>query len=327
MDLTTRTLQPSSNSRFLGVEKATAIYTLLTAVFVLLLWPRLGNPGQMLGMRVLVMTALAAIYALYLRWPCRPLLVLRTLFPLSLLSVWYPETYEFCSIFPYLDHIFAGMDQALFGFQPALVFHKVCPELWWSELFHLGYFSYYPLILVTVLAAFWWKKKDFGRIAFIILASFFLYYLIYLFLPVAGPQYYFCATGGEQTATEVFPEVGHYFRTHTDMLPSPGSDGLFRTLVEQAQEQGERPTAAFPSSHVGIGTILMILLFRIHRKTAFIFFPLYLLLVGATIYIEAHYFVDVIGGLLTAVVFFWFTNWIYPRTEHFDWESSLARRT
>lgn len=64
-------------------------------------------------------------------------------------------------------------------------------------------------------------------------------------------------------------------------------------LVESVQKFGERPTAAFPSSHVGISTLILLLLIRGRHYSAFtITFPLYLILVFATIYIQAHYVVD-----------------------------------
>ncbi|MCI5757193.1 MAG: phosphatase PAP2 family protein, partial [Bacteroidales bacterium] len=159
-------------------------------------------------------------------------------------------------------------------------------------------------------------RERFSRTAFIVMATFFLYYTIYLFLPVSGPQYYFCAIGLDQAAAGHFPAVADgYFALHQQMLPSPGPDGLFRTLVEQAQAGGERPTAAFPSSHVGAATVLMLLMYRTRRWLTWLMMPLYLLLVGATVYIQAHYLVDVFGGLATGVLFYIILDRLYPHVE------------
>ena len=43
--------------------------------------------------------------------------------------------------------------------------------------------------------------------------------------------------------------------------------------------------------------------------------PLYLLLVGATVYIQAHYLVDVFGGLATGVLFYVVLDRLYPHVE------------
>lgn len=46
---------------------------------------------------------------LHLR-PNKYILLLRYIFPLSLLGYWYPDTYEFCQLFPNLDYLFAAAD-------------------------------------------------------------------------------------------------------------------------------------------------------------------------------------------------------------------------
>ena len=98
--------------------------------------------------------------------------------------------------------------------------------------------------------------------------------------------------------------MGDYFNTHTDCLPTPGyEDGIFYQLVEDAKAAGERPTAAFPSSHVSLSTVCMMLAWHTkNRKLFYILLPFYVFLCLATVYIQAHYLVDAIAGLLTAIV-------------------------
>ena len=67
-----------------------------------------------------------------------------------------------------------------------------------------------------------------------------------------------------------FPAIGDYFNNNDILLPGPGFDhGFFFNLVEASQEVGERPTAAFPSSHVGISTIVMIMAYRVNKKLCY----------------------------------------------------------
>lgn len=308
-------MQPN-RQRPLAIELVTLIYTLFTALLIGLLWQRMNAPLRLLEGRALVLAGMGVIYAVYRLRPNRYTLFLRYLFPLSLLGYWYPDTYEFCQVFPNLDHLFAAADQALFGCQPSLEFAKWLPAKVWSELFHMGYFSYYPLIAFTILAPIFVKRERFERTAFIVLASFFLYYAIYLFLPVAGPQYYFHAVGESVIQAGHFPHLGDYFRYHTEMAVSPGPDGFFRNLVEATQASGERPTAAFPSSHVGMSTVLMFLLWRLRHSFCLVALPFYFFLCCATVYIQAHYLVDVMGGLVTAVVFYTLCNYLCTHVMH-----------
>ncbi len=307
-------LQPRPRyGALLAIEKATLLYTLFTTLLILLLWGELRSPAQLLIGRAHVVAGMAVTGLIYYLRPCDATRFLRSFFPLTLLSYWYPDTYEFCQLFTNLDHVFASADQELFGFQPALTFAPAVPEKLWSELFHLGYFAYYPMIFLTVLSPLATNRRLFEPTACIVLTAFLLYYLVYIFLPVAGPQYYFCAIGEEAALSGQFAEVGDYFRYHTEMRPSPGPDGLFRGLVESAQATGERPTAAFPSSHVGMSTIMMILLWKNRRWLACIALPFYVLLCCATVYIEAHYFIDVVGGFVSAFAVYEFCRRLYTR--------------
>lgn len=311
-------MKQSTHLRPLGIEIVTLAYTLFTALLICFYWQRMGDPVRLLEGRAFVLCCMGLVYLIYRAQPSRYTLFLRYLFPLTLLGYWYPDTYEFCQLLPNLDHVFAAADEALFGCQPSIAFAQCLPQKVWSELFHMGYFAYYPLIAFTVLSPLAGRRELFERTAFIVLTGFFLYYLIYLFLPVAGPQYYFQAVGLHTIEAGHFPHLGDYFRYHTELAPSPGPDGFFRSLVESTQASGERPTAAFPSSHVGMSTILMILLWKNRHAYFYAALPFYVFLCCATVYIQAHYLVDVIGGLVSAVVFYSFSLWLSHKVMHLD---------
>ncbi len=100
----------------------------------------------------------------------------------------------------------------------------------------------------------------------------------------------------------IFPAIGDYFNNNQELLPGPGyQHGFFYNLVESSQQVGERPTAAFPSSHVGMSTILMIMAWRGSKKLFACLIPFYMLLCGATVYIQAHYLIDAIVGFLLCI--------------------------
>lgn len=296
-----------------SMEILTIIYILFTTVLILFHWQGLSNPTSMIITRVVMLGVIGACYGLYRLYPCRALRILRVFPPLLGLIFWYPETYDFCSQYPYLDHIFAEADQMLFGCQPALVFCQQVTSTFWSEAFNMGYYAYYYMMGATIMFYLLCRYDQADKAGFIFLGSFFLYYIIYEFLPVAGPQYYFHAVGVETADTGVFPAVGYYFQTHTDML-RPEIKGIFSQLVSGAQEVGERPTAAFPSSHVGMSTVTMILAWKARNKWLFwIMMPVYILLCCATVYIQAHYLIDTIFGFISAILFFMLTTWGYKK--------------
>lgn len=290
----------------LTVEWVILGYWVLTLLFVLFTYTKIQNPETLIYGRIKVLALTAAMWAVYRMIPCRFTLLCRIGVQLALLSWWYPDTYELNKILPNLDHLFAGYEQQLFGCQPALLFPEAISNPVFSELMYLGYVSYFPLIVVVALFYFFWRYTEFNRAVFVILASFFIYYVIFIFLPVTGPQYYYGAVGLDNIAQGIFPNVHDYFATHDEPLPMPGySHGFFYDCVANAHATGERPTAAFPSSHVGITTILLFLVWR--AKNRILFFSIllfYVLMCMATVYIRAHYAIDVIGGWVSAVIFY-----------------------
>lgn len=170
------------------------------------------------------------------------------------------------------------------------------------------------MMLIVVLYYFVKRFEWFEKICFVLVTSFFIYYLVYIMLPVAGPQFYFPAIGMDRVNACDFPPIGDYFNTNDYLIPGPGFDhGFFFNLVEASQEVGERPTAAFPSSHVGISTIVMIMAWRVNRRLAYFLAPFYVLLCCATVYIQAHYLVDSIAGFFTAFFVYQLATLMYKR--------------
>ncbi len=296
----------------MALEWVVMIYLVLTLVMTLFMYTTMANPTQMIFGRLRIVAITAALWLVYRVYPCRLIRFFRPAVQLALLAWWYPDTYELNRHFPNLDHFFASIEQSFFGCQPALLFSKWLQSPVFSELFDMGYAAYFPMIALTVFYYFGWHYKEFERCVFIILASFFTYYVIFIFVPVVGPTFYYKAVGIKTIASGVFPNVHNYFNQHQSCLPSPGyAGGFFYSLVEDAKAAGERPTAAFPSSHVGISTICMLLLWHVRAKRLLIaMVPFYFFLCCATVYIQAHYLIDALAGIVSAVVFYFFFLWI-----------------
>ena len=290
----------------LEVEWVIMGYLMLTLLLMLFTWTKLPDPEPMLWGRFRVVVSTLALWGVYRLVPCRFTMLCRVTLQLALLSWWYPDTFSLNRIFPNLDHHFAALEQSIFGCQPALEFANHWTHPVWSELMYLGYSSYFLLISIVVVYYFIWRYEEFHRTVFIILTSFFVYYVIFVALPVTGPQYYYLAVGLDNISQGVFPNVGDYFLTHDEMMKMPGyEDGWFYQIMVNAHSAGERPTAAFPSSHVGVTVILLLLAWRSKSRLLIWFvFTLFLLMCLATVYIRAHYVIDVFAGLLSAIIMY-----------------------
>lgn len=296
-------------------ETAMVIYAIFTLALVLFTSTKLGNADALLWERIRVVMTTVALWVVYRQWPCRQMAFARIAILLVFLGWWYPDTYELNKHFDNLDHVFAGMDQALFGCQPALLWSQNFTSVIVKEAMNFGYSMYYPMFVLFIVYIFATRYDQLQRVAFVILGAFYVYYVIFDLLPVTGPQYYYLAAGVENIAAGTFPDVGTYFSQMRDCMPNPGyEDGLFYHLVTMAHETGERPTAAFPSSHVGIATVTLALAMKMKEwKFSLIIAVPYLLMCFATVYIRAHYAVDAIAGFITAVPLMFALDLVYVK--------------
>lgn len=261
----------------------------ITLVYMLAGWNRLTSIGIHVWVRIGIF-ALMLGFAKLDKKPERPLLkLIRKIYPLFLLGYFYKETgYLNNIIFDYFDPWFVKLEEFLWGFQPSLQFSKLFPEKWFSELMNFGYFFYYLLTLGTALAVYRYKPEKTEKTVFIIIASFLLYYLFFSFFPVEGPQFYF--------PEEHAKAVDGYF---------------FSYLVKMVQAVGETQTGAFPSSHVGMSIVFLLLNYRYARKVFWLILIPVIVLWFATVYIKAHYLIDTLIGFPSGIFVYWLSDKLY----------------
>ena len=156
-----------SRKGLFAVEKITLIYNLLTSILILFMFQRMDHPLHMLWDRAVIAAMTFLLMYLYRLAPCKFSAFVRIAIQMSLLSYWYPDTFEFNRVFPNLDHLFATAEQWMFGGQPAVWFCHAFPQMWVSEPFNMGYFAYYPMILVVTLFYFIYRFDLFEKMSFV----------------------------------------------------------------------------------------------------------------------------------------------------------------
>lgn len=215
--------------------------------------------------------------------------LLSTLMPLAFLGFFYNETASFNHLFfSNFDGRVSQIELSIFKVQPSVIFSEIMNWAWFSELMNFGYFSYYLIIFITPII-FYYKKPDyFQKLLFVLLTSFYLYYTLFIIFPVVGPQFYF---QGELAA--FYPQ------------------GFLGYLIQFIQETGEVPTGAFPSSHVGISLLLGYFIFRYFRKYFIWILIVIVILIFSTVYIKAHYVLDVFAAFIVTPIFYYLSNKLY----------------
>lgn len=278
-------------SNLLPIDIVTIGYLLITLLFILFSSSKLNSEWSHIFLRVIIIGLIFWLLIISQSIKNQTWQFFRNFYPLLLFGLFYSETdYLNNVLFENLDPLAERVELWIFGVHPSIIFSHYFPQVWFSELMNFGYFSYYFFIFLLPFWL-WIKKQDsFLYVIFAITASFYLYYCFFICFPVAGPQFYL--------------EVS---------LRSIPNSGIFRGLVRFAEWLGEGPTAAFPSSHVGAMVIMAVLAYKYAKKLFWIYVLFGILICFSTVYIKAHYAIDVIGGIITAPLFLWISKWLYKR--------------
>jgi membrane-associated phospholipid phosphatase len=254
--------------------------------------------GNVMG-GLFVAIAVLALLAPFIR-PDAPAVFrfLRTFYPQILLPLFFEESIilsaEIMRGFAF-DGLIAGADKALFGFQPSRRFHQSLagiPAI--NEMMFGGYFLYYVLFAVTPWLPWLRGRRDIAeREIFVYVSMMAIIFTWYLFFRVEGPKYWF------------------------DDLRSAGysefSGGMFVNFFQGVFRSTRLDGAAFPSTHVAFSLLMTIYATRISRRLLWFYVPAFLLIASATVYIYAHYFTDILGGIAATLLLEPLLWRLYPR--------------
>ncbi len=317
--------------KFNPAEKLTLYYILISTFAVFYIVLKYGTDASLIGIRLLICAGI--FFLAYLGSSCENSSInfIRYLFIGSLFVYWYPETFYFNRYFESFDHLLARADFRMFGFQPSLIFAQAFPQHWFSELMNLGYISFFPLLIITCLYFYRTDKRYAEFFFFTTILAFFLFYLVFLLIPASGPQYYFQLIDDKQISAGIYPSLGDYFSNNYISLRHTPPSGIFKQFLDFIRNIAERPTGAFPSSHIGNSTLVIILvLVKRKYKLALILLPVYVLLVFSTVYLGAHYVIDVIAGFIAAFIFYGLSVFLYPLfsgRNHTDYKLETEKNT
>jgi len=242
------------------------------------------------------------------RWPeNRFFSFFRHFYPLLLYAFLYRESEQLNLMFVnrYLDSVFITVEEWIFGFQPAVVFMNAFPHPVVSEFFYMSYFSYYVMIAGVGLALFFRNREQFWHYVAILSFVFYGCFLVFIFLPVAGPPAFYM---------EIPRFVDQHQLAYYPLEFPPGTtSGPFFNLMKILYRFFESGGGAFPSSHVAAAFCVLFFSWRYLPRVRFLILAGTIALSVATVYCRYHYAVDVVAGALTAAVLVPLGEWFYRR--------------
>ena len=118
----------------------------------------MDHPWHMLLDRAMIAAMTFLLMYLYRLAPCKFSAFVRIVIQMSLLSYWYPDTFEFQSFLSEFGSCICNCRTVLFS-MVSLLFGSAIrfPHLIVSEAFNMGYFFYYPMMLIVALFYFIYK--------------------------------------------------------------------------------------------------------------------------------------------------------------------------
>jgi membrane-associated phospholipid phosphatase len=256
-----------------------------------------GRPFTAYLDEIIFYLCVAGIAALITRYidpsRSRVLLFVRLLYPLALFTSFYRITggTMFLIYDRFFDAHIVAFETGLFGMEPTLYIDRYLLHPFWNELFSACYFSYYLMIPGFLLPIFFLNKTRVIKESLTaICLTFFMSFLIFFLYPIEGPRW-------------------HLAGQYTHSIDGPFFRHLVTTVINNAAVRG----GCMPSSHVGVGLVILTYAFRMSRKLGWILLPLNIGLAIGTFWGRFHYVSDVVVGAAIAFLCVWLVMKFYDR--------------
>ncbi len=193
-----------------------------------------------------------------------------------------------------IDPALIRLDYLIFGGYPTVMLETIQRPLL-TDVLQIAYSSYYFLpVSLGLLLKLQAREREFDRVVFFILLCFYLSYVGYILFPAIGPRY----------------TMDHLQSTELKGMFIAGPIQEFLNKLEGVKRD------AFPSGHTAIVLVVAGLAYRFHKVFFYVTLPVILLLIFSTVYCRYHYVVDVIGGVLLAVMTFYVGEKYYEQREN-----------
>jgi len=171
----------------------------------------------------------------------------------------------------YWDPVVMQWEQAIFGGSPSSELAARLPWPALSEVLHLAYLAFYPVIYVPPAMLFLrGRRADFITSVVALMATAGFCYAVFVYFPVQGPRYF--------------------------GPPEGVPDGPVRRFVLTVLESGSSRGAAFPSAHMAITTCQAVLTVRLQPRMGWLVTAIAIGLGIGAVYGGFHYGIDMLAG-------------------------------
>lgn len=190
----------------------------------------------------------------------------------------------------YYDDVLIRIDYMLFAVHPTVWMERFNNTLL-TALFQVAYISYYVMPIALGASLFLKDKQgEFETAVFTIILCFYLSYIGYMLFPAVGPRF-----------------TMDHLQT-MDLQAGPMTRWIQQTLNTLEHNK----TDAFPSGHTAVALVSLFYAWKYRERVLFgVLAPAVSALIVSTVYLRYHYVIDVIAGILLAVLTIFISPWMH----------------
>lgn len=209
-----------------------------------------------------------------------------------------------------IDSTLIEIDRWLFGTDPTQWIYQFANPLL-TEILQISYWLFFLLIFLNGIELHI-KNKDmeFVRFASIVMFSFYLTYILYMIFPAVGPRFTL------HDFSAISTELPGLFFTETIRDQINAGAGLVGNFSDPAAEVNRD---CMPSGHTALTIINIYLAFVYSSRFRYLIAIIGIGIIVSTVYLRYHYVIDILAGILTAVLILIFE----PKT--YSWISKIKK--
>lgn len=220
--------------------------------------------------------------------------IFRFLLLIPVMYIMYSQVQEYISIFhsSNYDDFLIRIDTLLLGVNAADLFSNYYNQ-YLTEYLQITYFLFYFMPVLTGIELYKKNKLNFEYFTRVIIFTFYLSYLLYLFVPAIGPRFMI------YNFSSIDLEIPGFLLTEIirDFINVGG--GIIVPSVDPSIQVNKD---CMPSGHTMITIINIYLAMKYSSKIKYVHLILGISLIISTMYLRYHYFIDVVAGLILAYI-------------------------
>lgn len=294
-----------------GSEVYTLIILSAYTLFALILWGSIEKSLELILLNTSILMGIISVATIDTKFNAgRIFKIFRSFYIFPLIFLIYAQVQYYIRVVNpgMFDELLVSWDYFIFGLNPTQYLHQFSfPFL--TEYFQISYFMYFFMPLYLGIELHYKKKEnEINKFAAMILFSFYLSYLLYFALPAIGPRF----------------SLHDYWSIDLEM------PGLFFTdMIRNVIDKGATiypgipinediiNRDCMPSGHTMITLVNMILAFEFRSKMRWVILVIGTSLIISTVYLRYHYVVDVLAGIILALLVYFIEpkirSWIKSR--------------